>query len=121
MDTGDDLVDSFAGIHCSPKFRVKFPVHRLFENYTKLRSDYETSQEYRNWKASGQNDGLNFMEFQKREPLHVMLHTFLHNLDLSGFTLSSLDDVYSFDSSETGEHRREDLHKFRQDLSKLCV
>ena len=80
VDTGDDMVDSFCAPHCIPKFRAAMPVHKMFNNYTTLRTAYETSQEYKNWKASGQNDGLNFMEFQKHQPLHLMLHTFLHSL-----------------------------------------
>ena len=52
------LLDSFAGDTFSPKFRCYFPVHRLFANYTSLRSTYETGEAYKNWKSSGQNDGI---------------------------------------------------------------
>ena len=55
IDTGHAVVDSFAGDTCSPKFRCYFPVHRLFANFTSLRSAYETGEAYRKWKSSGQN------------------------------------------------------------------
>ena len=71
----------------------------MFNNYTSLWTADETSQEYKNWKASGQkydginfmnshdginlinsHDGINFINFQRTQPLHLMLHTFLYNL-----------------------------------------
>ena len=68
------------------------------------RSAYETSQAYRNWKSSGQNDGINFYpNFQQYQPLHVMLHTFIHGLGLSGFALSSMDAEYAFCTSQSIE------------------
>ena len=104
IDTGQELVDSFAGDTCSPKFRCYFPVHRLFANYTSLRSQYETGQAYRNWKSSGQNDGINFYpNFERYQPLHVMLHTFIHELGLSGFALSAMDEDYAYCSSKSIE------------------
>ena len=39
IDTGEELVDSFAAGTCSPKFRCFFPVHKLFANYTALRCE----------------------------------------------------------------------------------
>ena len=103
VDTGNAVVDSFCGYTCSPKFRETFEVHRIFENYTNLRSEYETSQQYRNWIASGQNDGKHFFpNFQNQKPLHVMLHVFLEKHELSGCALSRVDAAYAYDSSAAG-------------------
>lgn len=97
------MVDSFCSFTCSPKFREAFEVHRLYEKFTDLRSDYETSQQYRNWLASGQNDGKNFFpNFQNQKPLHVMLHVFLERHELSGCALSRVDETYTFDSASSG-------------------
>ena len=37
VDTGNGIIDSFAKFSCSPKFRVSFPVHKMYTHYTSLR------------------------------------------------------------------------------------
>ena len=98
------MVDSFAKYTCSPKFRESFEVHRLYEKFHNLRSEYETSKEYGCWLTSGQNDAKNFYpNFQSQMPLHVMLHEFLLKNQLSGRgrALSRVNEAYAYDSLTT--------------------
>ena len=48
------------------------------------------------WESSGQDDGAHFYpNFERCQPLHIMLHTFIRDLGLSGFPLSAMGEDYT--------------------------
>ena len=78
IDVGNDLVNIYLRSKLSTAHRVSWPANKLRENFRRVRADYESSREYRNFEQSGQNDGSNFYpDFQVGNPSHVLLHYYL--------------------------------------------
>jgi len=78
IDVGRPLVNLFLQSHMRTSFRGSWSADKLRQTFRRSRADYEGSQVYARFQASGQNDGENFYpDFCTNNPGFVMMHYML--------------------------------------------
>ena len=100
IDVGYDMVNLYLRSHLTSEYRTSWSATKLRENFRKLRAAYEGSQEYANYKRSGQNSDQFYPDFNDHNPSHVMLH-YLERECPKGAVLGDLPDSVTVDTSAT--------------------
>ena len=97
IETENDVVNLYLRAELKSKFRVAWSASKLREQYRCLRADYEGSEAKRNYDQSGQNGPTFYPDFQRKNPVHVLLHYLLRFLP-EGSVLGDLPAGATVDS-----------------------
>ena len=84
IDVNNEQVSLYLRSKLRSEYRVSWSASKLREHFRELRADYEGSEEYDNYKRSGQNGPHFYPDFQKNAPTHVMLHYLLRDMPRGG-------------------------------------